>query len=486
MLVSKIFPQIEKNIDITGLSIDSREKNQGGIFFCIEGMTQDGHKYAAQAAENGAKVIVHSKELDKYFEKVEYVKVEDTVAELNRVTNIFYGFPSKDLTVYAVTGTNGKTTTSYIMESLLSHFEKAAYNGTIGTKINGKLQYEQHMTTPDNIKLTEMLAKVRDAGCTSIAMEISSHALAQGRADNVAVDVAIFTNLTHEHLDYHKTMGGYMEAKLRLFEHLEPSSTAIINIDDKYADNFVKASKCQVITYGEGENADYRITDVKLSPNATDFTLALKNGEKIKVHTNLVSKINTFNLTAAIIALRSQGYDINEILKYTDKISLNIGRFQSIENPYCHVLVDFAHTPDGFEKIFQFAQEITGEDDKIWSIFGSAGRRDVTKRPIFGELADKYCDKIILCEDDYRDEDPYEIALDILEGIEHKDKVEIIIDRYEAIKYAIDHANKDDIVLILSKGLERFLPSENGDKFWMGDDAAVIDICEKLGEKREK
>ncbi len=465
---------VKSDIEIHSISYDSRTPNENGIFFCIKGLTTDGHAYVDQAIANGAKVIVHIDDLEKK-PGITYIQVPDSLFELNRICNILYDYPCSKLVVYAVTGTNGKTTTSYIIENILSHFEKTSYMGTIGVKINGNMSQTHHMTTPDAITFCKTLENIIDSGCNSVAMEVSSHALEQHRVDTLSVDAAIFTNLTHEHLDFHKTMDAYMSAKRKLFSFVKKEGCAILNIDDKYYDEMLRGCSCKVYTYGKNPNADFFIHDIVLSPDKTYFKLKYL-GKVYDIKTNLVSEINTYNLTAAIAALIHNGFEMNNIIPLLNNFDVGIGRFQTINSSKLNIIVDFAHTPDGFIKVFEFAKAITPKNNKIVSVFGSAGRRDITKRPILGKIADEYCDKIIICEDDYRDEDPYFIANQILGGIKNKDKASIIIDRYDAIKEAILNSEKGDTILLLSKGLDQYIPKNGKDEFWMGDHIA----CEKI------
>ncbi|MDO5695993.1 MAG: UDP-N-acetylmuramoyl-L-alanyl-D-glutamate--2,6-diaminopimelate ligase [Eubacteriales bacterium] len=473
MKLSELFPDYngQDNPVIDSLAVDSREPNPNGLFFCITGLRSDGHRYIDQAVRQGAVAVVHSAETDLPAGVIG-IRVADTSEELLRVTNLFYAYPSAAMKIYAVTGTNGKTTTAYIMENLLSHVERCAYNGTVGLRINGQLQEGIHMTTPDNLTLTRMIAQVRDAGCDSLAMEISSHALDQRRADNVAVDVAVYTNLTHEHLDYHGTMASYCEAKCRLFRGLKSGAVSVLNRDDAYYEVFRAASAVRTVSYGMHPESTYRISDLSLTATGSHFILHY-DGAAYPVETDLVSAVNMYNLTAALAAVHEAGHDLSAMIARAAHIEMNIGRFQAVPNQHCTVLVDFAHTPDGFEKIYAFAKEITSPQNRIITVFGSAGQRDKLKRPILGAVSDRYCDRIILCEDDIRDEDPVVIAAEIAEGIEHKEKVSVIADRYEAIAAAIRESAPGDTVLLLSKGLERHIPKADGDEPWMGDDRAA-------------
>lgn len=373
--------------------------------------------------------------------------------------------------IFAVTGTNGKTTTSYLIYKILSSLEKSSYNGTAGSFI-GDISFDYSgLTTPNSIQLAEFFDKARKKSSSSLAFEVSSHALSQKRADYIDIDCAIYTNLTRDHLDYHKTMEEYKKAKLELFEQLKKEAIAVLNIDDEYYEDFKNAANCKCVSYGKSQNADFRFENEIIKPNYTEFDFVYK-GKRRKIKTNLISEVNIYNLCASISAIISTGVDLDDIIECLENIDFKIGRLEYVEIEECIVIVDYAHTPDSFEKIFSFAKKSKNSDQRIISVFGSAGKRDKGKRPIMGEIADKYSDIIILTEEDNRDESPIDIAKEIAKGIKDKTKVLIEADRLKAIKLAKEKANKNDIVLILGKAREDFLYREK-EVEWIGDTNAA-------------
>lgn len=482
---------VNLNIDIEELFIDSRKFVKNGLFFCIKGMRNDSHRFIKSAIEHGARAIAYSEELceEDIQEGIIYVKVKDGTSAMSYAVDKFYDSPSKKLDIYAVTGTNGKTSTAYLTSEILFHFQNTAYNGTIGHKINGVLSEEEHMTTPDNLALNQLMYHLLEEDVKSFALEISSHALDQHRVDYLDVDVAVFTNLTHEHLDYHHTMEEYSRAKQKLFTMLKAGSVAIINLDDSYAEDFIRAAKTNsgvdVFTYGESTDADYRFFDIELFPNRTTFKLEFQ-GRVYQIETNILGKLNVYNLTAAIASVH-QGKSkppMEEILPILVNMDFRIGRLdylglseeetakidEKILPTLPDVIIDYAHTPDGFEKVFDFARGIVKAPSKVIAVFGSAGERDTKKRPVMGKIASEVCDVIILTTEDNRSEDPMVIAEEIQGGIPDSTHVEIILNREEAIKRAIEIANAKDCVFILAKGQEPFMDTQFGVQFYENDD----------------
>lgn len=400
-----------------------------------------------------------------------YVKVSDVNKVLNEIASRFYGNPSRTLTMFGVTGTNGKSSVTNIIQSLYSHKAPCGYIGTIAISF-GDVRREPDLTTPDPILIHSTLAEMVDAGMKACAMEVSSHGLELRRVESVDFDAAVFTNLTHDHLDFHGTMERYFAAKLKLFTSLKPDALAVINIDDPYGEKIIDACKVRTVTYGIAHDADYRADNIHLGVEETSFTL-VHDGKEYPVTTNLVALFNVYNLLAAIAVLAETVMPLEEILPHTAHIQQVAGRIERIcEGQPFNVIVDFAHTPDGMEKIMSYGRLITKEGCKMIAVFGSAGQRDTKKRPIFGELADKYCDMVILTEDDPRGEDPHEIADEIRSGI-HQTKNVFISDRYSAIRQAIESANEGDTILLLGKGDEDFMYHENGRVPWKGDHNAA-------------
>lgn len=452
-------------IEISSLFVDSREKVEDGIFFCVKGLISDGHHYVNDAIQNGAVCIIHSDELDFYAKNIHYIKVEDVLDSLNKVAAAYYNNPSHKLEVFAVTGTNGKTTVASLLKNILNKFKNAGYIGTINIEYNQKTIEANH-TTPDVIELQGTLAQMVEENVESLAIEVSSHSLVQKRTQALKVDYAIYTNLTHEHLDYHGTMENYFEAKAKLFSSLDKNKHAIINIDDKFGKLMLEKSSGNNVTYAINQSADYQAVDIEYFKDATKFNL-LHNDQTYPVKTNLVANFNIYNLLAIIGALNTSGIEIAAIVKHLEALAQVDGRVERIElGQKFTLIVDYAHTPDGFEKIFQYASEIKN-DKKIIAVFGSAGERDILKRKVLGEIADKYCDMIILTEDDPRKENVREISNEIASEI--KGNHIIIENRYDAIYQAIELANSEDIILILGKGNDQFMARKLGREYYLGD-----------------
>lgn len=473
-----------RDVDVKNISMDTREENREGVFFCVRGMTYDAHEHVDEAIEQGAIAVVHQYELPlnpEDYPGVVFIQLNDTRLAFAYAAEIFYDKPSSKLKTYAVTGTNGKTTTSYLIYSLLKKFEKSAYNGTAGTLLGDKPSPYQHLTTPDTKDLVRIFKSAVDEGCKSIAFELSSHALDMKRAAGLGLDVAIYTNLSRDHLDYHGTMENYLEAKAEIFKLLKPGGFALINADDGYAkevDTYAKkAGVRRIKTYGKKEGCDYRMFDIELSPSSTHFKLQME-GRIYELKTNLIAEINCYNLTAAIAALHSTGQGMEEIIAKLMSIDFNIGRFQYVRSSKYSIIVDYAHTPDGFEKVYAFTDAVKGENRRVISVFGAAGKRDRGKRAEMGRIAAKHSDYLVLTEEDSRDEKPCDISLDIAEGAKGLCEYSIVDDREEAIKSALEYAKEGDIVLLLGKGVEDFLDREDRSDVWPGDHIVAAKYAE--------
>lgn len=477
MLLSNLFKDAPE-IEITSLCTDSRKVEEGSLFFCVDGLSTNGHAYIDDAIKKGAKGIVHSETINNYHDDVAYIKVDDVVATLNKAVAKYYNYPTRKMKVYGVTGTNGKSTVTNIIKNIDDHFESCGYIGTIAIKYNN-VNKAPDLTTPDAITMYSYLNDMVENNVDAVALEVSSHGLEQHRVDAIDFDIAIFTNLTYDHLDFHGTMENYLKAKQRLFYMLKEDAKAILNIDDPKFEDFKACCSCEVITYGVDNKCDYQATNIKLNRNSSEFDLIYKNNV-YNVKTNLVALYNIYNLLAAIAALNESGHNLNKIIELCENIDHIEGRMDIIdEGQDFNVIVDFAHTPDGLEKVFEYAKTITDENASIVSVFGSAGKRDVAKRKVFGEIASKYCDMIILTEDDPRDEDPKEIANQIKEGISSDVRNIYIENRYDAIRQAIEAANKGDTILILGKGDEVFMYREDGRSPYIGDHNAARDVIHK-------
>ncbi len=467
MLLSKIFPG-QPDVEIKGLCLDSRKVKEGDVFFCLKGLETDGHRYAGKAVEAGAVAVVHTDDLEKQ-DGICYIKVEDANGELNRACHLFFGKPSEKMTVFGVTGTNGKSTTTSIISDV---YEKAGhpcgYMGTIAVRY-GNVDRPPTLTTPDMVEIHKTLKEMVDHGMEAVAMEVSSHGLDMGRVDTVDFDVAMFTNLTYEHLDYHKTMEGYFQAKQILFRQMKPDGVAVLNVDEGSFEEVRQCCPCKVVTYGVERDCDYRAENVQLSPVESLFTL-VHDGKRYEIKTNLVALYNVYNLLGAIACMHQAGVAIEDMIPHLEDVRQVDGRMEKIDfGQDFHVIVDYAHTPDGYDKLFEYAHEIAGDHD-IYVVFGAPGKRDKVKRKVLGSIVGKHCKTAYLCEEDCRDETAAEVAAMIKEGVDESGGHSVFIeDRYEAIETAIKNAKTGDVIFVLGKGSEQYLENQHGKRFWMGD-----------------
>lgn len=479
MKLSQLFSNAP-DIRIDSLSVDSRYKSEKSLFFCLKGMVFDGHQFVEQAIENGAVAIVHSDPLSIVSKDVAYVRVDDVLKTLNVIASRFYGNPSTFLKIFGVTGTNGKSTTAKLLQYFVSDSMPCGYMGTISTEF-GDVKEPPFLTTPDVIPMHQTLKRMVDAGMKAAALEVSSHGLEQGRVQSVDFDVAIFTNLTHDHLDFHGNMENYFQAKKKLFVLLKKTGLAVVNIDDPYGKRIIATHDGNLVTYGLDRNADFFADNIELFPDRTTFDLFIRNEKKtVKIRTNLVAIFNVYNLLAVIASLISSGFDLARIVEMCKTVPQVDGRMEVIRlGQDFNVIVDYAHTPDGFEKIFTYARSITQKSKKVIVVFGSAGQRDSKKRKVLGELADRYCDMIIVTEEDNRSEKVSDICNEISKGITKNNYI-IIEDRYDAIRQALEIACKNDTVLILGKGDETYMYRDFGKEYWMGDHQAAKEILETV------
>jgi len=479
MNISAIFENAP-DLEVKNIMTDSRVKMKNAIFFCVAGLVNDGHDFINQAIENGAICIVHSKDITDYKEGVTYIQVEDTLGALNIFTAAFYGNVTHKMKVYGVTGTNGKTTIAWVIRYLVANFKKCGYIGTIGYMWDENIN-DSFLTTPEVNVIHKMIKQIYNHGCRPIAIEASSQGLAMRRVESIDFDYAIFTNLTHDHLDYHLTMENYYEAKSRLFTDIGHDKCAVINVDDAYADRLIADCSCRVVTYGIEKPADYLAKDVREFADHTEFTL-VHDGNEYPIYTNLVALFNVYNLLAVLATLMEDGYKIEKLQPLLNSIPQVLGRAERIEEGQnFNVIVDYAHTPDGYEKIYEYVNKITEPGKRIITVMGAHGARDHKKRPMIGKIADENSDVIILCSEDNHWEDPVEITQQIAEGISKHSYV-YIEDRYDAIRQGIELANAGDTVCVLGKADERYFKIGDGKVDWMGDDEACRQILRGMLE----
>lgn len=437
--------------EITNIHYDSRKIKKDGLFFCIEGYETDGHNFIDKAVENGAVFIICTK-VPHDTKKVGVIKVEDGRKAMSLLSSNFYGNPSKKLKLIGITGTNGKTTSTYIIKSML---ETAGYKvGLVGTIANyiGDKKIESHRTTPESIELQELFSEMVSAGVEYCVMEVSSHSLYLNRVFGIKFNQGIFTNLTRDHLDFHKTFENYFRAKMILFEN---SNNSIINIDNEYGNRVFKETLGRKVTYGIDNEADIRAENIKMSSKGTSFNLRYK-GEQVKTFVSIPGKYNIYNALCSAAACLEEGIPLEKVKAGLERLSSVKGRCEIVTKDYnlgFDVIVDYAHTPDGLQNILATAREFT--KGRLISVFGCGGDRDKTKRPIMGKIGSELSDIAIITSDNPRTENPIEIIKDIEAGIE-KDNYIVIEKREEAIKEALKMAKKDDVIVLAGKGHEDY------------------------------
>lgn len=440
--------------EVNAVRYDSRKVEAGDLFVCITGFQTDGHKYAESAVKKGASVIVAEHVVEGIEnEGITVIITENTRRALASISAAYYDYPSEKINVIGVTGTNGKTTTTYLIKTIYDSLGyKTGVVGTIGNMIGDKMLHADR-TTPESLELQELFAEMSECGVTNAVMEVSSHSLSLDRVAGVKYSTAVFTNLTQDHLDYHKTMENYMKAKGILFTMADK---AVINIDDEAGEYMRSVSSGKVLTTGiDREDADLRAENISITAEGVSYTLDYE-GKQYPVKLNIPGRFSIYNSLGAIGACLLNGVSMEEIIK---GLSLNKGvpgRFQSVPNNLgITVIVDYAHTPDGLENILETAHEFA--KGRIITVFGCGGDRDRTKRPLMAEIVGKLSDFAIITSDNPRTEDPEAILNDVEVGmIPTKCPYHKIVDRREAINEAVRMAEKDDVVIIAGKGHEDY------------------------------
>lgn len=449
----KLLFDVDFDLNVTGIATDNRRVQPGDLFVCIKGYTVDGHSFAKQAEEAGAVAIVCEHTIENI--RIPQIIVADTKVELPRLAHLIFNKPTEKLNLFGLTGTNGKTTTAYILEHLLGGFEgHVGYIGTNGIRYNDVF-IEPKNTTPEPLSLQQTFNQMVDAGVKNVAIEVSSHALELHRVDYCRFKVALFTNLTPEHLDFHPTMDEYFEAKYKLFTMLTPDGYAIVNLDDEYGVRLVNRIRVvhqRVYTYGIDTDADFKAMNVTMTTSGTAFTLKSPVGE-YEVKTPLLGTFNVHNALGAMASAYAAGMPMEQIVDLIAKLSPVDGRMEIInEGQDFTVIVDYAHTPDGVEKVLEFVNDIKQNSVKV--VIGCPGDRDRTKRPVIAKLSVDYADDVIFTTDDPHSEDPEDILNEMTQGMEES-HYEVIVDRIKAIEAAINKAQKNDIVLIAGRGHEK-------------------------------
>ncbi len=460
------------NPDVTGVEYDSRRVKPGCAFVAMRGETSDGNRFIDQAIQAGAVAVVTDSQTEKPREGVAWVVVPHGRRALARLSSNFYKRPAERIAVTGITGTNGKSTTAFLIESILTAAgRKSALIGTIEYHVAGNVYPAPH-TTPEALELARIFSEALGLGATDAVMEVSSHALAQERVFGVPFDVAVFTNLTRDHLDYHKTMEEYFAAKRVLFEGCgtDAPRACVTNLDDEYGAKlaaFSRKRSAVVLTYGL-ERGDFHAENVEIHPRGTRFDMATpQEKEKIAVFSPLIGRVNVYNILAAAAACYARGCGSQAIARGVESLTHVPGRFECVDcgQPFT-VVVDYAHTDDALRNLTALAREFvsrTGAAARVLTVFGCGGDRDRAKRPLMGEAAGRGSDFVVLTSDNPRGEDPRAIINDALVGLQRTGvKYSVEVDRRKAIALAIGEARPGDIVLLAGKGHEKVQVTREG------------------------
>lgn len=469
----------DENREVSELVFDSRKVTENSLYIAMRGTVVDGHSFIASSIEKGATTIVCEEFPETLAENVTYIKVKDSAKTLGHLASNFYGNPSRKLKLIGVTGTNGKTSVSTLLFDVFKNLGyDSALLSTVEIRIGEEIIPATH-TTPDVITINKILAEAVEKGCEFAFMEVSSHGIAQNRIEGLHFKVAGFTNLTHDHLDYHKTFEEYLKTKKRFFDELEDTATAITNVDDKNGNVMLQNTKAKKKSYALKTMADYHGKLLEV-----DFNGMLLNFNGKEFWTTLTGKFNVYNLLLVFGITEELGFEQDEILQAISKLKRVAGRFETFKSDGgIFFIVDYAHTPDALENILDSINDIRTKNERLITVFGCGGDRDHSKRPEMGNIATKKSTLAIITSDNPRTEDPGQIIKEIEAGVEPQNfsKYTSIPDRKEAIKMAIKFAEPKDIVLVAGKGHETY-QEINGVKHHF-DDKEVINELWKLMSK---
>ncbi len=444
----------DMNKEIGSLCFDSREAEQGCLFIAVKGLTVDGHEYIGKAIASGATVIVCEELPESLRDDITYVQTEDSAVALGLLASNFFGNPSEKLHLVGITGTNGKTTSATLLFQL---FRRLGYNvgllSTVENRVNDKI-LPARFTTPDAIQLNSLLREMVDSGCTHCFMEVSSHALIQKRTKGVTFKGAVFTNITHDHLDYHKSFDEYIKAKKILFDELPKEAFALVNVDDKRGNVMLQNTKASKKTFGLKFMANYKSRIINNTLQGLELDIDNKN-----VWFRLVGDFNAYNILACYGVAMELEEDPDEVLTALSELRPARGRFEVVDNAAGIIaIVDYAHTPDALENVLKTIEGFRTGNEQVITVVGCGGDRDKSKRPVMANIATKYSNKVILTSDNPRTEDPLQILKEMEEGVSKSNykKTTTIADRKEAIKMAVSIAVKGDIILVAGKGHETY------------------------------
>lgn len=444
----------DMNVEVKGVAFDSRKVGQGFLFVAVKGTHSNGHDFIDDAIADGAVAVVCEGLPENINNAITYVTVKNTAHSLGIICDNFYGNPSKKLKLVGVTGTNGKTTVATLLYKLFSSLgHTCGLLSTVENRIVNEVIPATH-TTPDPIQINELLVKMLEAGCTHCFMEVSSHAVDQGRVDGLHFKGGVFTNITHDHLDYHRTFESYIRAKKGFFDGLSAEAFALVNVDDKRGMVMLQNCKARKQTYSLQKVADFKGKIITNSIEGLEVEIDNRN-----VWFKLIGDFNAYNLLAVYGAAVLLGEDSEEVLLKLSSMTGAIGRFELVlPGSKFTAIVDYAHTPDALKNVLETITHFRSGLEQVILVFGCGGNRDKTKRPLMAAVACKYSDKIIFTADNPRDEDPAEIIHDMQKGVGPTDakKTLVMLDREEAIKTACMLAKEKDIILVAGKGHETY------------------------------
>ncbi len=462
------------NVAVRAISLDSRRVKPGHVFVAVRGVSSDGHQYIPDVlARHAAAVIVSQRPAINYSTSTPFILVDDSKEALMRLCGSFYGYPYRKIKTIGVTGTNGKTTISYLVRSILGRAgKKSGLIGTIAHSIKEGSVVDSVNTTPGIVELHQMMADMIEAGDEYVVMEVSSHALDQERVKGITFNAAIFTNLTQDHLDYHKTMEEYFKAKEKLFTRYSQGDTnCIINQDDPYGVRLLKTISARKISYGFCRGADVHLKSYRAYVESSRAVIQAPAGE-IDIKTGLIGRHNLYNILAAAAWGVCAGFDLAVIKEGIESVKSVMGRLERIDSASgFSIFVDYAHTEDALKNVLESLRAIL-HNGRIITVFGCGGDRDKAKRPKMGHVVSVFSDLVIVTSDNPRSEDPALIADEVARGLDQK-KVNIILDRFEAIKEALMTARAGDIVLIAGKGHEAYQIVK--DKIFLFNDKLVVE-----------
>ena len=442
---------------IKGIKINSKQIENGDLFVCTMGVNADRHDFIDEAIKNGASAIVVSKEVGK--KDVPIIKVKNTNDELSKICQKFYDYPEEELTMIGITGTDGKTTTATIIQTLLTD-RRCGYIGTNGRAWAGKVKDDNPNTTPDETILYKFLRDFKNDECNYAVMEASSEGFFRRRLDNLEYDVSCYTNITSEHLNIHGSFENYLDCKKQLFKNTKKDGVSILNKDDKYYDEIRNSCNAStILTYGKGKDNTLQIVDYKIKPEKTIITF-IYNKTEYTIKSPLLGDFNVYNLSAGLLVALSLGFNIEELIENVKHIKIS-GRMEMLntKTPY-YIMVDYAHTPNGISNLLKFVNTL--DINRSIVVIGQAGERDRLKRPKVGNVVVENASYAIFTYEDPRSEDPKDICQDIISELKEKyNNYEIVIDRRKAIEKAVNMAEEKDMILILGKGNETYEKLKN-------------------------